>query len=91
MKQSRLWRWLFHRHKQPATVSGISRGASAYIFTASRRDAAFAQDFEDYPEMCKPALSVPTQHITQVIDQGDTLAGWDDWQATRTMETVVLR
>lgn len=69
MKKWSLWRWLFHLHTHPKpAASGISRGMSAYLSTSWRRDAAFAQDFEDDPMMCDPYMgSRPTVHITRII------------------------
>lgn len=87
----RVRRWLLHRHRPQATISGITRGSSAYLFTTSRRDAAIAQDIADDPAMCEPLISKPTARITRVIDDGETMADWDDESRTWTMETVAVR
>lgn len=70
MRNWSLWRWLFHRHEHQPTVSGVSRGASAWLFTSSRQREAFAQDFEDDPMMCDPYMGPrPTARITRIIDE----------------------
>lgn len=48
-----------------------------------------AADLAADPAMCEPDLKPkPTAHITRVIDQGPTLARWNDQSRTWTMETV---
>lgn len=81
---------LFRRSKHQQTVSGISRGASAYLFTAGRRERIFDADIAADPGMCRAAISVPTRHITRWLadDDGPTVA--DDLSETRTMETVLV-
>lgn len=82
---NRTRRWLFHRRK-PA----ISRGLSAYLSTAWRREVGFDNDLAEDPGMCQPMSSKPTQRLTRVIDAGDTLTIWEDDERTLTMETAAV-
>lgn len=84
----RAWRWLLHRHQPQPIPSGVSRGLAAYLATSARRQAVFDLDMADDPAMCAPAISKPTQRITRIIDQGETLL--DDLNETRTMETFII-